>query len=233
MKTESNSNSNDECFAVLKNGIRERLLAYTRRAYRLIPPIVKPRILDAGCGSGIPTLELARMSRGEITAIDINQQALDQLKIKAIESGISNQITVLNRSLTDMDFPAETFDIVWAEGSIYSIGFEKGIREWKRFLKPGGFMVIHDEQGNIEEKLEQIRENGYDLVDYFLLSKDIWWKEYFAPLQDLIDKAKTTCYGDLKFLAEIQQAQEELDIYRKYPDRNSSVYFIMKNPIMA
>ena len=130
--------------------------------------------------------------------------------------------------MVDMDFPDESYDIIWSEGSIYAIGFEKGLREWKRFLKSGSFMVVHDEQGNVDEKLQQISNCGYELLDYFILSKETWWTEYFAPLEKLIVKYRTRYTDDPKILEELHQAQGELDMFNKNPERNSSAYFVMK-----
>jgi len=127
-----------------------------------------------------------------------------------------------------MDFPDESFDIIWSEGSIYAIGFERGLLEWRQFLKPGGFMVIHDEQGNVEDKLEQIYNCGYELLGYFTLSKETWWTEYFAPLEKLITESQTRYTDDPKILEEIHQAQEELDMFKKNPERNSSACFVIK-----
>ena len=220
--------SEEKRFPQGKDSIRKRLLKFTRKAFYMLPKIEKPRILDIGCGSGILTLELARLGRGEVIGIDIDQHALDTFATKIADSGLSDRVKVLNCSLIDMDFPEEAFDIIWSEGSIYAIGFEKGLREWKRFLKQGGFMVVHDEQGNVKEKLEQISKNGYKLIGYFLLSKETWWKEYFGPLEKLIAEAQTRYFNNLKVLEEVQQAQEELDMFRKYPERNSSVYFIIE-----
>jgi len=215
-------------FQLRRGKIRKRLLKYIRKALRMLPKIDKPRILDIGCGSGIPTLELARLGQGEVIGIDIDQTALDKFASNIAESGLSDRVKALNCSLINMDFPEETFDIIWSEGSIYAIGFERGLREWKRFLKPGGFMVIHDEQGDVNDKLEQISKCGYELLGHFLLSKETWWKEYFAPLEKLITEAKTRGSNNLKLLEEIQQAQGELDTFYKDPELNSSVYFVMK-----
>jgi ubiquinone/menaquinone biosynthesis C-methylase UbiE len=100
-------------FQMGKDKIRKRLIKYTREAFRLIPRMEKPRILDIGCGSGVPTLELARLSRGEVIGIDIDQPALDKFAAKIAESGLSDRAKALNCSLINMDFPEETFDIIW------------------------------------------------------------------------------------------------------------------------
>ena len=167
-------------------GLRAVFLEYTRKAFDSIPDIDKPRILDIGCGTGTVTLELARLSNGEITGMDINKELLNVLRRKIEKAGVSDRVKAIKCSIFDMEFPDESFDIIWAEGSISIIGFERGLQEWRQFLKPGGFMVIHDEKGNVTQKLEQISSCGYDLLGYFILNKDTWWAEYFAPLEELI-----------------------------------------------
>ena len=215
-------------FQMRKDKIRKRLLKYTRKAFRMLPQIDRPRILDIGCGAGIPTLELARLSQGEIIAIDIDQPALDKFTNKIKEAGLTDQVQAVNCSILDMDFPDESFDIIWSEGSIYVIGFETGLREWKRFLKPSGFMIVHDEQGNVKEKLEQISNCGYELLGYFMLSEDIWWAEYFAPLEKRIDEIRAKHAGDPKALVALDNDQREIDMFKKNPSRYKSVFFIMQ-----
>ncbi|MFC2002442.1 class I SAM-dependent methyltransferase [Chloroflexota bacterium] len=215
-------------FQMKKDLVRKRLLKYTRKAFQMLPQMDKPRILDIGCGSGIPTLELARLSQEEVIGIDIDQPALNQFTRKIKEAGLAEQVKAVNCSMFDMDFADESFDIIWSEGSIYAIGFESGLLEWRQFLKPGGFMVIHDERGNVEEKLEQLYNCGYELLGYFMLSKETWWTEYFAPLEKLIAESRKRYTDDPKILEEIHQAQEELDMFKKNPERNSSACFVIK-----
>jgi ubiquinone/menaquinone biosynthesis C-methylase UbiE len=109
-----------------KDRIRKRLLKYTRKAFRMLPQLDKPRILDIGCGSGIPTMELARLSDGEIIGLDIDQDMLEVLRGNVEKAGLSDRVKIMNCSLFDMKFPDESFDIIWAEGSIPVIGFKKG-----------------------------------------------------------------------------------------------------------
>jgi ubiquinone/menaquinone biosynthesis C-methylase UbiE len=218
----------EEGFQMNKEMVRRRLLKYTRKAFRMLPKLDRPRILDVGCGSGVPTIELARLSQGAVIGIDIDQSALDKFDIKIRQAGLTDWVQVVNWSMFDMDFPDESFDIIWSEGSIYAIGFERGLREWKRFLKLGGFIVVHDEQGNVKEKLEQISNCGYELLGYFILSKETWWTEYFAPLEKWIAEAGTRYTDAPKILEELHQAQAELDMFRKNPERNSSACFVMR-----
>ena len=220
--------SGDTPFQVRKDRIRQRLLKYTRKAFRMLPRMDKPRILDIGCGSGIPTLELARLSHGEVVGIDIDQPALDRFATGIKEAGLSHRVQAVNCSLFDMDFADASFDIIWSEGSIYTIGFPRGLREWKRFLKPGGYMVIHDEAGDIDQKIKQISDCGYELLGSFVLNEHIWWAEYFAPLEKLIAENRASYTADAKIGKQLRQAQGELDMFRKNPKRNRSACFVIK-----
>ena len=220
--------SEEARFQRQKDRIRKRLLKYTRKAFRMLPQLDKPRILDIGCGSGVPTMELARLSNGEVIGLDIDQDMLDVLRGKVEKAGLSDRVKVINRSLLDMEFPDGSFDVIWAEGSMNVIGFKKGLQEWKRLLKPGGFMVVHDERGNVREKLDQISGCGYELLGYFELDEETWRAEYFVPLEKLILETRVKYPDSPGVLEELQEAQQELDMFRKNPERNSSVCFVMK-----
>jgi len=108
---------------------------YTQKAFDMIPTIKQPLILDVGCGPGLQTIKLAKLTDGKIIAIDIHQPYLDQLKQSAKKEELSDRIEILNKSMFDMNFPEEHFDIIWAEGSIFIIGFEKGLEGWKKYIK--------------------------------------------------------------------------------------------------
>ena len=128
-----------------KDQIRKHFLRYTRQAFQILPRIKEPHILDVGCGSGNPTIELAKISDGIITGIDINQNMLDKLNDKIQKEGFSNHVFTKKCSLFDIDFPNETFDIIWAEGSIHIVGFEKALKELRHLLRQNGFFVVHDD----------------------------------------------------------------------------------------
>ena len=211
-----------------KDLIRKRLLKYTRRAFRMLPELDKPRILDIGCGSGVPTMELARLSKGQVTGLDIKQPLLDMLTGKIEKAGLSDRVQAINRSIFDMDFADESFDVLWSEGSIFVVGFEKGLQEWRRLLKPGGFLVVHDEEGNIPEKLGQVSSCGYGLLGYFVLDEEKWRREYYAPLEELIHKIRTKHAGNRRVMAALDAEQREVEMVKRNPERYRSVFFVMK-----
>lgn len=127
-----------------------------------------------------------------------------------------------------MDFPDESFDIIWSEGSISRIGFETGLKEWRRFLKPNGFLVVHDELGNITEKIGQISSCGYDLVGYFVLGEETWWNKYYAPLEKRIPKIRMKYADDPRAIAVLDAELREIEMVKQNPGRYCSVYFVMK-----
>jgi hypothetical protein len=89
-------------------------------------------------------------------------------------------------------------------------------------------MVVHDERGDVGEKLEQVSSCGYELLGYFELDEKTWWAEYFAPLEKLILETRAK-YADYHGVLEVlREAQREIDMFKENPERNSSVCFVMQ-----
>jgi ubiquinone/menaquinone biosynthesis C-methylase UbiE len=215
-------------FEYRKDLVRARLGKFARKAFQLLPKLDSPSILDVGCGSGVSTIELAKLCDCRIVALDVDEHAVNRLDAKIKKARLSHRVTTVMCSMINMDFPNDSFDIIWSEGSIYVVGFENGLREWAKFLKPYGFLVVHDETGNLEEKLKQISSCSYDLVDYFALDQDVWWAEYYAPLQKLIHEIRPQCAGEPEALALVDQNQQEIDMFKVYPEHYHSTFFIMR-----
>ena len=222
---------------------------YTRKAFRMLPRTHKPRILDIGCGVGAPTLELARLSQGEIIGIDINPPSLDRLKAKIDKAGLSARVKIRHCSMFNMGFPDESFDIVWSEGSIFVIGFERGLREWRHLLKPRGFLVVHEMvwlrpdppqeiydywkriysgTSTVPENVARIAPCGYDLIGHFALPEDAWWTLYFCPLEQRIKELRAKYTDDPHALQVLDKEQDEVDMYKKHAKWYGSAYFIMQ-----
>jgi cyclopropane fatty-acyl-phospholipid synthase-like methyltransferase len=224
--------------------------ASTRRAFEMITGLPdNPDILDIGCGPGMQTIELAHLCNGRITAIDNHQPFLDALNASIAKEGLSSRIQTMNMSMADMDFAENSFDLIWSEGAIFIIGFEQGLQQWRRFLKPNGFMAVTDcswlkdnppaelknfwdrydpEMLDNEQKRSIIRKSGYSEIGNFILPESAWWQDYYNPLLNRIEILKKEYAGDSDAQNELDMTLEEIEMYRKYADYYGYVFYVMQ-----
>ncbi|NVM18828.1 MAG: class I SAM-dependent methyltransferase [Candidatus Lokiarchaeota archaeon] len=201
---------------------------YTIEAFRRLPKLDKPRILDIGCGSGVPTMELAKLSDGEIIGIDIDQESLDKLSKKIEEEGLINRVKAIKCSLLDIKFPENSFDIIWAEGSITTLGVEKSLSRWNKLLKPEGFLVVHDEIKHFFEQRHKVDRCGYKFIEHISLPEDAWWEEYYQPLEIRLQELFKKYENDQAALKVLNMHQNEVDIVKASPKSFQSVFCILQ-----
>ena len=215
-------------YRIEKDHIRENLNKYTRKAFKFLPKCKNPLILDIGCGTGVPIIELAKLSDGHVIGIDIDVTSLNLLQRKLKETGLNNRVSISKNSIRTMDFPEENFDIICAEGSIFVIGFKNSIKKWRRFLKPNGFLVIHDENKDKTKKLGLIKKYGYTLIAQFDLLDNLWWREYYTPLEQLIKDFRNKYPGYSGLINELNKDQIDIDKCKSNSIVTSSFFVIMQ-----
>jgi ubiquinone/menaquinone biosynthesis C-methylase UbiE len=208
-------------------GLRSVFLKYTREAYESIPERDQPRILDIGCGTGIPTLELAKLSNGEIIGIDIDQSALDKLNLKIKQEGLSERIRLYNRSVYDTKFANESFDIIWEEGVIHLLDIKKTLTECNRILKLNGFMVTGEATNWVRRKLKHFPKFGFKLFKQIPWESRCWWTEYYAPLEEKINILRKK-YDNLDKIDEIKRHITEIEMVKKDPTGFDCISYIMQ-----
>lgn len=201
-------------------------------------------ILDVGCGVGQSTLLLANhFENATVEAIDLFNHYLMVLDEKIDENNLSDRIFTYEMDMRDPDFANEEFDIVFAEASIEIIGFKRGLKEWKRLLRPNGYLIVSDlswiskpsaeskrfwkntysEVDTIENKISQIEYGGYEFIDYVVVPENDW-KDYHKKLEQNLDKL-TADKSAKSFLAQLKKG---IDVYRQNSDDYSYVFYIMK-----
>ncbi|MBO1329686.1 bifunctional class I SAM-dependent methyltransferase/N-acetyltransferase [Streptomyces sp. VRA16 Mangrove soil] len=102
----------------------------------------RPRILDLGCGPGRSALLLAAETGGEVTAVDLHEPFLDELRAAAAAGGLSDRVRAVNADMGELAYQDGSFDLIWAESSAYNIGFDTALARWQRLLAPGGTLVL-------------------------------------------------------------------------------------------
>lgn len=207
----------------IKDICRKGLIKYLLKAVSLIPHIEKPLILDIGCGSGIPTLALADIYDGIIYAVDSDKTALTRLEEKIKSLNLSDKIITIHSSVFNIKFIEKKFDIVLAEGLLNEIGFKKGLSIINRNIKEKGYCIIHDEYSDHKNKIKIFKKNNYKLIDSFTLNEDIWWNDYCQCLEK-----KITSYNDKNISKLFKIELQEIQLYKKNPEKFRSIYYIIK-----
>jgi len=212
----------------INDACRGNFLKYTRKAFEAIPVIKKPGILDLGCGTGVPTLEIAGLTDGKIIAVDTDKECVEWLEEKIRRQNYQDRISVIRKSVLKIDPPEHSFDIILAEGLFNIIGFEKGLSHFVKFLKPNGYFMIHDDFRYMDNKQKTIDKHKLQLVTSFVLDKTVWWNEYCSCLEKKIDDFEKEWDEQVNTNRLFRQEKSELAMYRKNPETWRSVYLVLK-----
>ena len=205
------------------------------------------KVVDIGCGSGGQTITLAQHLNGEITAVDLFPEFLDELSCRAKKLGLEKKITPLKGSMEDLTFPPETFDLIWSEGAIYIMGFARGIEKWKEFLKKGGYLALSEitwtsaerpseieaywklhypEINTAAHKIKVLEDNGFSLIGYFVLPEESWTDSYYKPLEEKFDSFLVSHKNSELASQIIEEYKAEIELYRKFKDYFSYGFYI-------
>ncbi|MFH1052194.1 MAG: class I SAM-dependent methyltransferase [bacterium] len=206
----------------IKDDCRKGLLKYFFRAISILPAIDNPLILDVGCGTGVPTLALAEKYMSNIIAIDTDKKATNRLEEKVKELQRTDRIKVINSSLFDVDFEAEKFDLIIAEGFLNSVGFEKGFFKLIKLLKEERYIIIHDEYCEHNKKVEFIENNDCKVLGSFRLDEKIWWNDYYRCMENMILSSENESI--LNFL---KSDINEIKSYKQDPSKFNSMYYVI------
>ena len=116
--------------------LKMRLLGIPEEEYK------NRRILDCGCGTGEFSCWYAAQGN-QVTAVDLSGPSLEHARAYAEEYDLSDQVDFVRMSVLDLDFPDDTFDLVYSYGVLHHTPDPvRGLENMIRVCKPGGIVVV-------------------------------------------------------------------------------------------
>lgn len=229
--------------------------ATTRHLLSLCGPLPeRPRVLDLGCGPGASALLLAAEAGGpgatpEVTAVDLYDGFLDELRAAAAARGLAGRVRAVKADMGDLPYPDGSFDLVWAEGSAYNIGFAEALARWKPLLAPGGTLVLSECEWTVPapsagvrafwdphyalrstaRNLAAVQAAGYRVLGVHH-QPDSDWAAYYGPLGERATGAPEP--AGPQAAAALAFVREEIDVRERYGHEYGYTAYVLR-PVTA
>jgi len=207
------------------------------------------RIADLGCGTGGQTMVLAQHTPGHITGLDLFPEFINIFTRNAEQLGLQHRVKGITGSMDSLPFGEGELDLIWCEGAIYNIGFERGFTEWRKLLKPGGYVAVSEsswltkerpdeihrywmehcpEMNTIPNKVAIVQNAGYVPVATFILPDNCWTEHYYAPAVKAQEIFLKKYRGNKTAEKFVELQREDAELYRKYKEFFGYVFYIAK-----
>jgi ubiquinone/menaquinone biosynthesis C-methylase UbiE len=205
------------------------------------------RIADIGCGTGGQTMVLAQHAPGQITGMDLYPGFIDLFNSNAQRMNLHHRVKGVTGSMEEMPFQENELDLIWSEGAVYNVGFERGLREWRRFLKKGGYIAVSEASwftesrpteieafwkeaypqiDTIPNKVTQLQSAGYVPVATFILPENCWKEHFYVPQRTIQEDFLKKHAGNKTAEEFIANERHEAHLYDKYSEFYGYAFFI-------
>jgi serine/threonine-protein kinase HipA len=145
-----------------------------------------------------------------------------------------------------LDDPPGSYDLIWSEGAIYLIGFERGLRLWKPLLGPGGYACVteaswltdqppegarefwdqgYPDMGTMAENIERAQSAGFESLGAFALPRSDWEVGLYEPLRARIEELR----GEAELASIIEETEQEIRLFEEYGDSYGYVFYILRS----
>jgi len=209
----------------------------------------KSHIADIGCGTGGQTMTLAQNVLGNITGIDLFPDFINQFNQNFQKRNLQDRVKGIVGNMEELPFQNNELDLIWSEGAIYNIGFERGLKEWRKYIKQGGYIAVSEaswftverpaeiqkfwqaaypEIDTIPNKVSQMQKAGYIPVATFILPENCWTEHFYAPLVASQEAFLKKYAGNTTVEEFIASEQHETSLYHKYKAYYGYVFYIGK-----
>jgi len=225
----------------------------TRRALAMMTHMpAQPRALDLGCGPGGGSANLADLTGGRVTALDLHAPFVVQQAAAARPLGLAPRLDPVCADMSAAPFPPAAFDLVWSEGALYTIGFRAGLDVCRRLAKPGGYIAVSEavwtvpdppgevarwwtaqyaDIASIDAKAATVSDAGIDLIGHFTLPRTAWWEHFYVPIKKRLDECRRAWASDGPGLEAVAEFDTEIEMFERWGHTYSYEFFVARRPL--
>ena len=207
------------------------------------------KIADIGCGTGGQTMVLAQHTSGHITGVDLFADFIDIFNENCRKLNLQQRVAGMVGSMDNLSFQDEELDLIWSEGAIYNIGFVRGLQQWRKFLKKGGFIAVSEaswfteerpaeidafwqdaypEIDTIANKVSQMQKAGYIPIATFVLPEECWTDHFYLPQVSAQERFLKKYAGNKTAEKFVKNERREAQLYAQYKAFYGYVFYIGK-----
>jgi cyclopropane fatty-acyl-phospholipid synthase-like methyltransferase len=205
------------------------------------------KILDLGCGTGSQTMVLAQNTLGQIMGIDLFEEFVNIFNANAEKLKLNHRVTAIVGSMDKLDFRPGEIDLIWSEGAIYNMGFERGLNYWVDFLKQGGYVALtevawltidrpaeiedfwqdaYSEIDTIQNKIIVMQNAGFEIITTFVLPEACWLDNFYALHIKAQKQFLSKHPNNIAAQKLVENEKHEAMLYAKYKQYYGYVFFI-------
>lgn len=207
------------------------------------------KIADIGCGTGSQSMVLAKNTSAYITGVDLSPIFINLFNANARKLKVEDRVNGIVGSMDNLPFEKEDLDLIWSEGAIYNLGFERGINEWHKFIKPGGYIAVSEaswfteerpseieefwkdaypEIDTIPKKMTQMQKAGYIPTAAFILPDKCWQENFYQPQASAQIQFLNKYSQNNSAKMFIESERHEAELYNKYKNYYGYAFYIGK-----
>ncbi len=208
-----------------------------------------PDVLDVACGTGSATLVLADALTGAHTATDLFPSTLQTADARFAAAGLADRVRTVQADMRALPFPDDRFDLVWSEGAAYIMGFDAALTEWRRLLRPGGYLAVSEASWfrddppaelaefwaegypgmrSVEQNLESAQALGYEVQGSFPLPDQAWTQGYYGPLQERLESFAAKHGGSAEAEAVVAMTRQEMELFDRYSAFYGYAFYVLR-----
>jgi ubiquinone/menaquinone biosynthesis C-methylase UbiE len=101
-------------------------------------------VLDVGSGRGNHSCALAQRFGCAVVGLDLAQLQIEQGCARAVQEGVSDRVSFVQRDIEALPFEDERFDFLWSRDMLMHVpALPPALMECARVLKPAGAMLVY------------------------------------------------------------------------------------------